>query len=180
MGYTSTDTAERLNEARTLAIKLHGDKKYGDLPYQVHLDHVAGVMQRFGVTDPDIVAACFLHDALEDTEATPKVLVTLTNERVAALVDAVTDGKGSNRKERKERPYALIPTVPDSILLKLADRIANLENGHANESSLVGMYQKEHAEFEARLYDAAKVEKGKNPRLARMWRYYRMLVSVPQ
>jgi len=109
--------------------------------------------------------------------ATKEMIAVFTNERVAALVDAVSDGQGANRKERKERPYALIPTVPDAILLKLADRIANLENGYASESNLIAMYTKEQPYFEERLYNAEKVEKGKNPRLARMWRYCRMLAT---
>ena len=177
MGYTSQNPIDQLSEARLLAIKFHAGKRYGDLPYEVHLDHVVGVLRRFGVVDLDLLAAGFLHDAQEDTEATRTMIEFFTNERVAQLVDAVSDGTGENRKARKERPFGLIPQVPDAIILKLADRIANLENGHANESSLVGMYRKEQPEFEARLYDQAKVDKGKDPRLSRMWRYCRMLAQ---
>jgi (p)ppGpp synthase/HD superfamily hydrolase len=177
MGYTSRNPVEQLLEARILAVKLHAGKRYGDLPYEVHLDHVVGVLQRFGAVDLDLLAAGYLHDAQEDTEASKTLIALFTNDRVAELVDAVSDGEGANRKERKERPFTLIPQVPDAIILKLADRIANLENGHAQESSLVGMYRKEQPEFEARLYDERKVEKGKDPRLARMWRYCRMLIQ---
>ena len=177
MGFTSREPIEQLRESRLLALKFHGDQKYGDLPYEVHLDHVVGVLRRFGVTDIDLLCAGYLHDTIEDTEATKKMLAIFTNERVAELVDAISDGEGQNRKERKERPYTLIPTVQDAIILKLSDRIGNLENGHANESSLVQMYRKEQAEFEARLYDESKVNKGKDPRLARMWAYCRRLAA---
>lgn len=168
---------ERLHEARLLALKFHGEQKYGDLPYEVHLDHVVGVLRRFGVTDHDLLCAGFLHDVIEDTEATKAMVAIFTNDRVAELVDAISDGEGRNRKERKERPYNLIPAVKGAVILKLADRIANLENGHANESSLVGMYRKEQPYFEERLYDEAKITKGKDPRLARMWAYCRRLVA---
>jgi len=65
MGYTSRNPVEQLLEARLLAIKFHAGKKYGDLPYEVHLDHVVGVLQRFGVIDHDLLAAGYLHDAQE-------------------------------------------------------------------------------------------------------------------
>ena len=177
MGYTSNITIEQLREARLVAVKFHGNQKYGDHPYEVHLDHVVGVLRRFGVEDTDLLAAGYLHDVVEDTEATTKIVELFTNERVAELVDAISDGEGRNRKERKERPYRLIPTVEDAIILKLSDRIANLENGHANESSLVGMYRKEQPYFEERLYDKERVMKGKDPRLTRMWKYCRMLAA---
>jgi len=162
---------EFLKDARELAIKFHTDKKYGDHPYVFHLDHVVSVMRRFGITDTDLLAAGYLHDAQEDTILTKEHISILMNARVAELVDAVTDGPGKNRQERKLRPYTLIPKVKDAILLKLADRIANLENGHASESNLVEMYQKEQPEFEQHLFDERKVNKGKEPRLARMWKY---------
>lgn len=177
MGFTSHNPIERVREARELAVKLHGDQRYGDLPYEVHLDHVVGVLRRFGVTDPNLLAAGYLHDAQEDTEATKNLIAAFTNDRVADLVDAISDGEGKNRKERKERPYTLIPQVKDAVILKLADRIANLENGHANESNLVSMYRKEQPEFEMRLFDEVKVNKGKDPRLARMWAYCRRLAA---
>lgn len=175
--YTASNPIEQLREARLLALKFHGTQMYGDYPYEIHLDHVVSVLRRFGVTDTDLLAAGYLHDAQEDTEATREVIRILTNDRVAELVDAVSDGEGSNRKERKERPYTLIPKVDGAVILKLSDRIANLENGLANESSLVKMYRKEQPHFESRLYDEARVSKGKDPRLARMWAYCRLLVS---
>ncbi len=177
MSYTTTDPEEQLREARDIAIRFHAGKKYGDLPYEVHLDHVVAVLIRFGVTRTDLLAAGFLHDAQEDTLATRGVIEIFTNDVVATLVDAVSDGPGKTRKERKVRPYATIPKVPDAIILKLADRIANLESGHANESSLVAMYHAEQPEFEAALYDTKRIAKGKDPRLARMWQYCRLLAG---
>ena len=58
-----------IEEARNFAIKAHGHQKYGDSPYVVHLDAVAGTLERFGhAGDTNLIAAAYLHDTLEDTE----------------------------------------------------------------------------------------------------------------
>jgi guanosine-3',5'-bis(diphosphate) 3'-pyrophosphohydrolase len=127
---------------------------YGENPYTYHLGKVVEVLERFKVTDPDILAAGWLHDILEDTPTTVEDLWDEFGFSVSALVDAVTDGEGGSRKERKARPYALIPRIPGAIFLKLADRIANLEasldEGH---DRLRKMYTKEHPGFREALYD---------------------------
>lgn len=166
-----------LTECRMLAYKLHGKQKYANRDYSVHLRHVVNVLQRFDINDTNILAAGYLHDSIEDTAATKDLLEVLTNKTVARLVDAVTDGKGKSRAERKQRPYKLIPKVEGAIFLKLADRIANLETGHANKSSLLSMYKKEQQAFEDHLLNEAALDKRKDLRLNRMWDYCRLLAS---
>jgi (p)ppGpp synthase/HD superfamily hydrolase len=154
---------ELLEKARAFAEKAHGDQKYGKQPYMVHVDAVAGVLlQRFQGPEADkeeiqeLIAAAYLHDTLEDTDTTREDLVREFGDAVAMLVDAVTDGKGKNRKERKQRPYKLIPMVRWSLFLKLADRVANVEAAKAEgREDLVAMYRKEQPEFQFRLLDSA-------------------------
>ena len=51
---------------RSFAIAAHGDQRYGDQPYAVHLDRVAGLLAEHG--HAEVVPVGFLHDVLEDTE----------------------------------------------------------------------------------------------------------------
>ena len=54
-------------KAREFACKYHGEKRYGEHPYVVHLDAVAEIVQQYG--EPAVVIA-YLHDVVEDTEVT--------------------------------------------------------------------------------------------------------------
>lgn len=144
-----------LQKARTFAIKSHGDQKYGDYPYEIHLGNVVSVLLRFGVvpdseTNVNLIAAAWLHDVVEDTPVTFEVLESVFNSEVARIVFAVTDEPGDTRKERKEKTYVKLAQSPDGVILKLADRIANVEFSlvHGN-MDLVDMYHKEQPGFEA-------------------------------
>lgn len=143
-----------LERARISATYYHLGQKYGDEPYTAHLSAAVCVLQHHGIDDKEILAAAWLHDSIEDTEATREEIAERFGERVASLVDAVTDGIGKNRKIRKARPYLMIPQTPDSILVKLADRIANVKSSRVERPRLFGMYQNEQPEFREKLYDA--------------------------
>jgi (p)ppGpp synthase/HD superfamily hydrolase len=54
-------------KARTWAISQHGNQKYGEHPYSVHLDAVANIAKPFGEL-AEVVA--YLHDVVEDTDVT--------------------------------------------------------------------------------------------------------------
>ena len=70
-------------------------------------------------------------------------------DEVAQLVSAVTNEDGPNRKTRAALTYPKIRNAgTNAITLKLADRIANVENG----GKLVDMYRKEYADFRWTLY----------------------------
>ena len=143
-----------LEQARAFATIAHEGQRYGNEPYTYHLGKVVEVLRRFDIDDPDLLAAGWLHDTLEDTPVEVDDLRNQFNDRVAALVDAVTDGQGATRKDRKQRPYRLIPRTPGAVYLKLADRIANLEasldEGH---DRLLKRYAHEHWDFHKRLFD---------------------------
>nr|WP_322623869.1 HD domain-containing protein [uncultured Flavobacterium sp.] len=144
-----------LQKARDFAINSHGDQKYGDYPYEIHLGHVVNVLLRFGVM-PDtecqinLMAAAWLHDVLEDTPVTYEQIEAAFNPEIARIVHSVTDEPGNTRRERKEKTYVKLAQNPDGVIVKLADRIANVEFSlvHGN-IDLLDMYQKEQPGFEA-------------------------------
>ncbi len=112
-------------EARNFAIEMHGDQKYGGEPYGVHLFAVVAVALDFGCTNAQWKAA-FLHDVLEDTAATSDQVLDLFGDSVLRIVFACT-GEGDTRAERSISIYRKIAAHPEAALVKLADRIANVE-----------------------------------------------------
>jgi len=82
-----------------LAERLHaGQTDKAGAPYITHLARVAGILQRrWPDATPDEVAAAWLHDSLEDTEATEASLRTagVTPETIR-IVRAVTRPDGSD------------------------------------------------------------------------------------
>lgn len=135
-----------MNDARDYAAKKHAAQRYGDKPYTVHLAAVRDVLREAGFDDEHPLAlAAWLHDTIEDTDATREELTDRFGARVADLVWAVT-GIGKNRKERNENAYAKIRAYPEAAILKLADRIANVEaSAHAPDK--LAMYRKEWPAF---------------------------------
>jgi guanosine-3',5'-bis(diphosphate) 3'-pyrophosphohydrolase len=114
--------------ARQFAVEAHGEQRYGRAPYVAHLDEVAGVLSRFGHAEDEVsVAAAFLHDVLEDTDTTEAGLRVHFGDDIADVVLALTDPRCGSRSEKKNRSLPRIRKLPRAVLVKLADRIANVE-----------------------------------------------------
>jgi len=138
-----------VEKARKYALKYHHDQRYGDeFPYVIHLQAVESVLLRFGIRDSHLRAAAWLHDVLEDTTATYDELGLLFPMVVVDAVAAVTEPKGGNRKWRHSQTYPRIRQNADAIVIKLADRIANIE--HSGDK--VGMYVKEYEHFKSEIF----------------------------
>ena len=120
-----------VSEAAELAAHRHNGmarKGRGDEPYINHLAEVANLLARVtdGI-DPELVAAGWLHDLLEDTETTREELVEKFNPRVAALVVEVTDDMTLAKPERRQRQITDAPhKSPDAKLIKIADKVSNI------------------------------------------------------
>jgi guanosine-3',5'-bis(diphosphate) 3'-pyrophosphohydrolase len=136
-----------------LAEKYHAGQKYGDAPYTRHLCDVVENLTYFNFDNNLIlVAAAFLHDILEDTKATPQDLLAAgIPQNVIDVVWAVTDGPGNNRLERKLNTYPKIRASRRATIVKLADRIANIES--IEGGAKIDMYRAEHTEFRKALYN---------------------------
>ena len=103
------------------------------LPYITHLFSVALMVAEDGADD-DIVTAALLHDTLEDTETTREEIVASFNERVAELIESVSeikekDGVKLDWKERKTHYLAQVERANDgAVLIAMADKIDNIES----------------------------------------------------
>lgn len=133
--------------ARHFAILAHKDQKYGDLPYEYHLEKVAENVRMY-TDDVYSRAAAYLHDTVEDTDVTFEKIFEEFGRRTARLVLAVTNEPGANRKEKATRTYPKIMAGGrEAVLIKLADRIANVEHSVKHNHGMFKMYKKEYPKF---------------------------------
>jgi guanosine-3',5'-bis(diphosphate) 3'-pyrophosphohydrolase len=140
-------TEKNYKEARMVSIQAHGNQTYDSIyPYHKHLDDVVDVLKRFGFSGKYIVAG-YLHDIIEDTALSYNKVKKYFGLEVAEMVYCVTDELGRDREEKKKKTLPKTASNPNAIVLKLADRIANLEHG-----GKVDMYAKEYSEFKGALY----------------------------
>ena len=145
---------ESVAEARAFAVAAHGDQRYGDRPYIVHLEAVAAIVRSYGSEAQRIA---YLHDVAEDTNITLDDLRHQFGARVAEHVALLTDEPGGDRAERKARSHAKLANVPPelnlALVVKAADRLANLrESARSANAKKLAMYRSEHAEFWAAAY----------------------------
>lgn len=141
-------TDRHVREARLVAIKAHGNQTYDEIfPYEKHLDDVVDILKRFGITSLTHLCAAYLHDSIEDGAISYGKIKSYFGCEVAEIVYCVTDELGRNRKERKAKTLPKTASNPDAVIIKLADRIANIEHG-----GLIDMYAKEYGEFRDALY----------------------------
>ncbi len=175
-----------VSEARDFALRAHGNQFYGSEPYSVHLDAVAGVLREFGHDSAQALVGAYLHDVLEDTDASVRDIEEQFGADALSIVAFCTDDLGANRRERKAATYSRMRRVldedvrlhgvlpawlRDAVHVKVADRIANLRAclTSANTSLLV-MYRREARDFREALYVAGICDS--------LWVEYDRLVSA--
>ena len=149
----------------------------------MHLCDAVNVLRRFfdwEELDQDFIDATWMHDVLEDTPTKRWEIEAGFNQRVADLVYAVTNEPGANRKERHGKTYPKIRDTEGAITVKLADRIANLEQTVSHDrfgrppSKLFSMYSKEWDDFQKELRGRCK---GEGPTEKLMWEYIDEIIA---
>lgn len=146
-------TDKMYREARMVGVKAHSNQSYDEIfPYEKHLDDVVEILKRFGFSGKFIIAG-YLHDAIEDDGISYNDIKKHFGIDIAEIVYCVTDELGRNRAEKKAKTLPKTASNPDAIILKLADRIANVE--HAGK---ISMYAKEYGEFKEALFVNSKDE----------------------
>ncbi len=155
--YLSDEDVKKINEAYKFAEKCHSGqlRKTGD-PYIIHPVFTAIYLSNMKM-DWETISAALLHDVIEDCGVTFKEIEKLFGRDVAGLVDGVTklptlkiSSKKTNLSINNEISRAatirklLISTSEDArvILIKLADRLHNMETLHAlDENSILRISQ---------------------------------------
>lgn len=163
-----------VERAKAFAIKSHGDQQYDGKSYSVHLDAVELVLIEFNHVTSILRAGAWLHDVLEDTDVTLLELEMEFPGYVALIVEAVTSEPGKNRRERNIKTYPKIEKYLEAIILKLADRIANVRNCiNTRNAGLLAMYKKEYSDFRLAL-------KNDHPDTKEMWFYLDILLDYKE
>ena len=130
--------------AREYAVYLHRDQRYGEEPYEVHLDETVAVLREFGYYDHDDIIAGYLHDTVEDCNVSLADIEARFGTTVTRIVNAAT-GIGPNRKARVAMVLSNLRAYPRAAPVKTADRIVNMRNARGTKLGI--MYARELPEF---------------------------------
>jgi (p)ppGpp synthase/HD superfamily hydrolase len=144
--------------AREYAAAAHAGQLYGDGdPYTVHLAAVVAIAAEFAGPGDDldhVESVAWLHDVLEDTDTDYSDLRDTFGEDVASSVYSLSDPEGANRRERKAKLHERLQglnrehaTARACLLVKAADRLANVRACVAAGDSRLSMYRREHPAF---------------------------------
>lgn len=148
------------HKASIFAEERHKGQIHGIRPFREHLLDVVLVLAEFGYGDSyDLRAAAWLHDVVEDTDTTIEEIYEVFGERIGDLVDALTDGPGETRVEMKQKPYRMLPKVEGGVIVKLADRIANVRNSISEKAEkYIKNYKSEYPGFRQALYTPGQAD----------------------
>jgi (p)ppGpp synthase/HD superfamily hydrolase len=133
-----------VERAQALAAQAHKTQLYGTRPYMVHIEDVVRRVKQI-TTDPEIIAAAYLHDVVEDTDIQLEYIVKHFGQNVANMVWAVT-GTGPDRAAKMADAIEKIARTPGAELVKSADRLSNAAASKAErKQKLYQRYRDEHA-----------------------------------
>jgi len=132
--------------AMQFAIAAHGSqvRKYTREPYWMHAAEVVGILSTAAGVTPEMLAAAWLHDVIEDTDSTIEQLTREFGDEVARLVSGVTDisrpedGSRMRRKQIDREHVAAGCWMIQSI--KLADLISNAGSVLAHDRTFAKVY----------------------------------------
>lgn len=137
------ESTDIVGQAMKLASYAHRDQKYGERPYVTHLADVVARVKTI-TQDPEIIAAAWLHDIIEDTQTTYGDIERQFGKNVADIVWAVT-GVGQDRAAKMANAIEKIAQTPGSELVKSADRLSNAAASKAEKKmKLYNRYKDEH------------------------------------
>jgi (p)ppGpp synthase/HD superfamily hydrolase len=141
---------DKVEKARIFATAAHAAvdqrRKYTGAPYIVHPAEVASIVKRVGGT-PDMIAAAWLHDVVEDTKVTNEIITQEFGSIIAGLVGWLTDiskPEYGNREFRKRMDREYIFNAPaEAQTVKLADLISNTKSIMQYDPNFAVIYLKE-------------------------------------
>ena len=135
-----------ISRAKVFAARAHGAqvRKYTGEPYINHPEAVVGILEDAMVDDPNMIAAAWLHDVLEDTATTREEIREHFGEAIFRLVVELTNAsqpEDGNRAKRKEidRQFLLGVSLKAKTI-KLADLIDNTRSIMKHDPKFARVY----------------------------------------
>lgn len=144
-----------VEKARVFATAAHHAvgqvRKYTGEPYINHPAEVVGILAGSGGANPNMLAAAWLHDVVEDTGVSLEVIRAEFGACVATLVEGLTDvsrPEDGNRKVRKaiDRAHTAAQS-PACKTIKLADLISNTRSIVERDPEFAKVYLAEKREL---------------------------------
>jgi len=120
----------KFNEALVWATVLHQNqiRKTNNTPYIAHLLSVAALVIESGGNEEMAIAA-LLHDSIEDQQVTPADIASKFGQKVADLVEALTESYTHPKPSWQTRKELYINQIsqasPEAALISLADKLHN-------------------------------------------------------
>jgi (p)ppGpp synthase/HD superfamily hydrolase len=134
-------TQQDVYDARLYATAAHEfqKRKVTREPYINHCEAVVSIVHQWGGSD---IAMCagWLHDVVEDTDATIDWVARRFGVDVATVVDALTRRVGEERKEYLKR----VAADRAALLVKRADLTHNAATANDVRAGMRRMYEKDH------------------------------------
>ena len=121
---------QMIQKAAVFAAKAHEGmmRKGSRIPYIYHPMEVALIVAQM-TDDPEVIAAAYLHDVLEDTSVTPEELERTFGGRILSLVQEESEDKERTWRERKASTIEHLKQASREVkLLTLGDKLSNLRN----------------------------------------------------
>lgn len=119
----------RAAEAEVLASEAHAGqiRNYNGRPYIEHPRAVAVLLREAGFSD-EVIAASLLHDVVEDTDTRPETIRERFGDRVADLVDALTEDPSIEAYEARKDAHRgqVIGAGSEAIAIYAADKLSNI------------------------------------------------------
>ncbi len=132
--YSEIDRKLLLDAYRYAELMHEGQKRASGEPYFSHPCAVAEILIGLGMDTPS-VAAAFLHDVIEDTQATSEDIRSQFGNEILTLVDGVTKldkiRYASHEEEDAENFRKIFVAMANDIrviIIKLADRLHNMRS----------------------------------------------------
>jgi (p)ppGpp synthase/HD superfamily hydrolase len=153
-------TSPLVRDAYDLLTEKHAGQKQkvNGAPYVEHPLAVARDVSEAGF-EPEMIAAALLHDIVEDTELTVDSLRERFGDRVAALVEAMTDEGEVTPYERRKALHRerILAAGPDAAAIFAADKLNNvraLRAAYAEDGEAVAERFKQPLDTKLRVWEA--------------------------
>lgn len=139
--------------AKAVAAFAHCKQRYTpEEDYIVHLEEVDSILCDAGFCDAQYRISAYLHDVVEDSPVSFKLVREYFGVSVQRIVYAVTNERGLTPKMVFDKTVAKLASIPEAIPVKLADKLANGKRGFANPGSkFYAKYKDSYPEFRLKL-----------------------------
>lgn len=136
-------------------------RKYTGEDYIHHPVAVAEIVRKHGGTD-EMVAAAMLHDTIEDTQVTFGHIFSLFGDRVAEMVDALSNKAKKEDGNRETRFFINVKALRERLdmqsrVIKLADLIHNTQSITRYDQKFAAQYLAEKAFMLRALFTDAEI-----------------------